>query len=573
MKVKFNQFKTKSTRNSDSKGSNIMKKNRKLTALLVAACMTIPMAATTFTVPMVASGATDITLSEENSSLQAYQIFKGNYSEGKLGVSDWGYAVANSQNFINALKTNTTFNIGTDGANIFDSINTNDAAAAQQIAEIIGGYESDTAVAIEFARVAAAYIQSDRVAGIKDGSIIKDLEDGYYIFADKENPTSGVWSFGLLKVVGTGSNTNITPKRTKPTVTKQVSSENAGLADQTDAEIGEAVHFKIECTLPALEDNLEYYTAYYLEIEDTLGDAFNTPENIKIKFGSEGEISLPNNVNTDTEINDKEYFYILNGNDITIKMENVKDYAGQNIVLEYDAVLNSTADAGNNAFNNDNQNQINSVKLKYSNKPNVVWTPSSDNTVNMPTDTYTSLSAEDIVKVYTYQLVVNKVDGGENPLQGVTFRLKRNSTNEYVTIDNNNKVTGWSNAEDNTTLLTTDANGQIKIIGLDDNGDANEYTLIEVTPLPGYNTVADLPINIVPTFENQELKTLLPNDTAVADNIADGVANVKIVNKQGAQLPETGGIGTKIFYVLGGTLVIGSGAALVIKKRMGKDEE
>jgi LPXTG-motif cell wall-anchored protein len=191
----------------------------------------------------------------------------------------------------------------------------------------------------------------------------------------------------------------------------------------------------------------------------------------------------------------------------------------------------------------------------------------------MPTDTYTSLSAEDIVKVYTYQLVVNKVDGSNNKLAGVTFRLKRNSDNQYVTIDNNNKVTGWSNAQDNTTLLTTDANGQIKIIGLDDNGDTNEYTLIEVKPLPGYNTVADLPINIVPTFENQELKTLLPNDTAVADNIADGVANVKIVNKQGAQLPETGGIGTKIFYVLGGTLVIGSGAALVIKKRMGKDEE
>ena len=91
MKVKFKQFKTKSTRNSDSKGSNIMKKNRKLTALLVAACMTIPMAATTFTVPMVASGV-DITLSEENSSLEAYQIFKGTYSEGKLGVSGWGDA-------------------------------------------------------------------------------------------------------------------------------------------------------------------------------------------------------------------------------------------------------------------------------------------------------------------------------------------------------------------------------------------------------------------------------------------------------------------------------------------------
>ena len=56
-------------------------------------------------------------------------------------------------------------------------------------------------------------------------------------------------------------------------------------------------------------------------------------------------------------------------------------------------------------------------------------------------------------------------------------------------------------------------------------------------------------------------------------NCNNGKVQIKIANSQGATLPSTGGIGTKIFYILGGTLVIGSGAALVIKKRMGKDEE
>ena len=42
-------------------------------------------------------------------------------------------------------------------------------------------------------------------------------------------------------------------------------------------------------------------------------------------------------------------------------------------------------------------------------------------------------------------------------------------------------------------------------------------------------------------------------------------------NTKGTELPSTGGIGTTIFYVLGGILVVGAGVVLVSKKRMGKD--
>jgi len=46
----------------------------------------------------------------------------------------------------------------------------------------------------------------------------------------------------------------------------------------------------------------------------------------------------------------------------------------------------------------------------------------------------------------------------------------------------------------------------------------------------------------------------------------------EIENKSGATLPETGGIGTTLFYVIGGLLVVGAGVLLVTKKRMGKAE-
>ena len=46
-------------------------------------------------------------------------------------------------------------------------------------------------------------------------------------------------------------------------------------------------------------------------------------------------------------------------------------------------------------------------------------------------------------------------------------------------------------------------------------------------------------------------------------------SGVHVVNKTGNLLPETGGMGTTLFYALGGILVIGAGVALVTKKRMG----
>ena len=46
-----------------------------------------------------------------------------------------------------------------------------------------------------------------------------------------------------------------------------------------------------------------------------------------------------------------------------------------------------------------------------------------------------------------------------------------------------------------------------------------------------------------------------------------------VVNQSGAELPSTGGIGTTIFYVLGGLLVVGAGVLLVTRKRMGKSDD
>ncbi len=47
---------------------------------------------------------------------------------------------------------------------------------------------------------------------------------------------------------------------------------------------------------------------------------------------------------------------------------------------------------------------------------------------------------------------------------------------------------------------------------------------------------------------------------------------VNVLNKAGGLLPETGGIGTTIFYILGGILLVTAFVLLVSKKRMTFEE-
>ena len=47
--------------------------------------------------------------------------------------------------------------------------------------------------------------------------------------------------------------------------------------------------------------------------------------------------------------------------------------------------------------------------------------------------------------------------------------------------------------------------------------------------------------------------------------------DTSIVNQKGSLLPSTGGIGTTIFYIIGGVLVLGAAILLITKKRMSRE--
>lgn len=116
------------------------------------------------------------------------------------------------------------------------------------------------------------------------------------------------------------------------------------------------------------------------------------------------------------------------------------------------------------------------------------------------------------------------------------------------------------------------------MIGLDDG----TYKLREIKAPDGYNLLPnDVEVVITATTTNGQdwtsgtasealtaLKVKVDNGEEQDGIVSNGTVNINVQNNKGATLPETGGMGTKIFYLAGGILALGAGLLLVTRKRM-----
>jgi len=194
------------------------------------------------------------------------------------------------------------------------------------------------------------------------------------------------------------------------------------------------------------------------------------------------------------------------------------DYRGQSIVITYRALITEAAltDTG----------RENEVTLTYDEGNYIL----KDNTE------YT-----------TYFTGIEKVDGANTQikLEGVKFTLTANGTAFNVTKSGDYYIPGGDS-----NVVETDENGLIIIRGLDNT--KVPYVLTETETNEGYNLL-------------ETPKTLtLAEDTTTAyatDNFD------QVQNNKGTVLPSTGGIGTTIFYIVGGILLIGAAIILVSRRR------
>lgn len=160
-------------------------------------------------------------------------------------------------------------------------------------------------------------------------------------------------------------------------------------------------------------------------------------------------------------------------------------------------------------------------------------------------------------ETYTYQLTVVKTNADETKkLKDAIFKLSTDEAgNQTLKFKQKN---GQYVVDPNGTIetITTTDSGTFTIVGLD----AKEYYLTETVAPAGYNKLAD-PIKLVVSKDNvKKGNEILPNDT------------LTVTNQSGTLLPGTGGIGTTIFYVIGGLLMAAAAVLLITKKRMNSDK-
>jgi fimbrial isopeptide formation D2 family protein/LPXTG-motif cell wall-anchored protein len=482
---------------------------KRISAMFLCLLMTMGIATTAF----AANSTYTITAPDNGHSYEVYQIFTGDLDAGVLSNIKWG------QNGTGYVSGQTTYVAGTITQEL-------EALASKTDAEkltVITKYVDLNSTA--YTTIAANASES--------------VPSGYYLIKDVDGTQDNDSSYTLyiVKVVG---DTTITPKTSTPEVEKKVYEEEKGWQDGADYDIGNSVPYKLTATM----GDISMYPTYYVQFDDVLCKGITLDENsVKVYVvNGESEVEVTNSFNISSSKAANTTDTYADGTNLLVTCDNIKAISGvtiqegTKIVVKYSATLNENAQIGSTGNPNE-------VKLIYSNNPNE----------NHGGDKGTT--PEDKVTVFTYKLLVNKVDGNGNPLKGAGFTLYKETESGQTAIGEEIKGTDL-------TTFTWE--------GLD----AGNYILKETTTPDGYNKIDDVSFTIQATYDTEANDPQLTDLKVVSDSefsaeLTSGKVETTIKNFTGAVLPSTGGIGTTMFYVVGGILLIGASVLLITKKRMG----
>lgn len=550
---------------------------KRLGAVLLAMAMAVSVLCTSALAEDTSNSIT-ITTTSSGHTYEAYQVFAGSTSAAtddktSLGITGWGSGVkaaelvtaltteSNAANSILRDKFTNILKKGNAASGV--AVDPDSADAAQNVAASIKDFSDKGEEAKAFAKIVAAHLSETKTSStetknsdVTTGYKIDNLEAGYYLVKDEDNSIGAnkedAYTNYIMEVVGA---VTVKPKSAVSTVEKKIV-ENKAEKDATTAKVGDVVNFELTGTLPS--NYADYKEPYVYEFHDILskGLTYNGDVKVYVKNDNE-EVEITGYTVTSTNAATETP---TDATTITVKFENLKADTvkvtdnnnsvtidkNSKIIVKYSATLNENAvvgEAGN----------TNTVNLVYSNNPN---------------NTSTGTTKDDKVTVYTFQLNVTKVDGTNNgtKLAGAKFKLyyETDNTKYYVKeVTDDNTIKSWTRTENEALELTTDNNGNITVKGLKEG----TYYLEETEAPAGYNKLtAPVKVEIANDSTNiHRLDSVRADDTV--GTVAQAVGTITIANNKGSTLPSTGGMGTKLFYTIGGILMAGAAIVLVVRKR------
>ncbi len=370
------------------------------------------------------------------------------------------------------------------------------------------------------ASVSAAQSEKATSANVK----FEGLDLGYYAV----DTTVGT----LCSLTNTNSTVTAVEKNKQPDITKEVQEDrDNSWGTWNDADIDQVVNYRSYITVG--------YGAVNYVMHDTMDTALTfDPASVKVSVGGT-TYNAAGNYEVKTSGTCGCTFEIAFDNDFIATIED--NDADVKILVEYAATLNENAVV--------EVAHLNTVYLKYG--ENNEWK-----------------TQEHTTKTYTWKFDVLKymVEGTgdaaqEKPLAGATFQLLDADGNviHFSNVTGADGVLTYEvDADGTVTSFTTLDSGELYFLGLDEG----TYQLKETDAPDGYN-ILTAPVEVVITSGIEEGASA---PTFKVNNNAD--PTVKVLNQTGSLLPETGGIGTTIFYVVGIVLMVGACVILVSKKRM-----
>ncbi|MCI8810484.1 MAG: isopeptide-forming domain-containing fimbrial protein [Oscillibacter sp.] len=528
-----------------------MKHMKKLAGIALALAMLVALA-----VPAMAVTFTKGDKVSDTSEITTYQIFKGDSADNgnSLANIQWGADMARPDDFIKALKATGIAELQNLHV-VGDLVGTTDegnnvvatsSSTAQEVAEAISA-AMPLSVANQTA-IANAAFQGVSGNGTALGT---DVGDGWYLIRNRDtlgnnDPNDDTNVFTLQQVTSaTKDPIVINPKSDEPGLIKKIVKTDGTKADETDAAFGDTVSFELTANLPGNFTSSAIVT-YSMIFHDTQEEGLTlNPDSIALTAkgttlvrGTDYEVRIPGTDGCTFEVE------LIAKGTVSATVQSLGLSNGDPIVLTYNATLNENANVGTDGNKN-------TAKLTYIEN-------------STPKDT-----PEDTVIVFTFNTIVNKVDPEGTPLKGAAFALK----------DENGDIIKEFEAGEDTAFTFS---------GLK----AGKYILEETKAPAGYNKL-EKPIYFVIEYgtTNEEVPSLTKLEAYQTDenwtkitgttttNFTatlepdDASVNTNIVNRTGVVLPDTGGIGTTIFYIVGGVLVVAAAILLITKRRMKLNED